>query len=71
MVFVRFDLSKGLKGVKVFLVVTKLSLMKRLLDRLLNLVHFEFGSQYGICSVVAGGLKGFSRICSVVGVEPK
>ena len=27
--------------------------------------------QYGRCSVVAGGLKEFSRICSDVGVEPK
>ena len=27
--------------------------------------------QYGSCSVVAGGLKGFSRTCSDVGVEPK
>ena len=27
--------------------------------------------QYGRRSVVTGGLKGFSRICSDVGVEPK
>ena len=27
--------------------------------------------QNGRCSVVAGGLKGFSLICSDVGVEPK
>ena len=27
--------------------------------------------QYGRCPVVAGGLKGFSRIYSDVGVEPK
>ena len=27
--------------------------------------------QNGGCSVVAGGLKGFSRICSDVGVDPK
>ena len=27
--------------------------------------------QYGRCSVVAGGLKGFSRLCSDVVVEPK
>ena len=27
--------------------------------------------QYGSCFVVAGGIKGFSRICSDVGVEPK
>ena len=39
--FVRFDLKKGLRGVKVFLVMTKLGQMKRLLDRSLNLVHFE------------------------------
>ena len=31
--FVRFDLRKGLREVKVFLVVTKLCQMKRLLDR--------------------------------------
>ena len=28
-------------------------------------------TQYGRRSVVAGGLKGFSLICSDVGVEPK
>ena len=28
-------------------------------------------TQYGRRSVVTGGLKGFSRICSDVGVEPK
>ena len=39
--FVRFDLTKKLKGVKEFLVVTKLCQMKRLLDRLLNLVRLE------------------------------
>ena len=28
-------------------------------------------AHYGRRSVVTGGLKGFSRICSDVGVEPK
>ena len=41
MVFVRFELNKGLKGVKEFLVVTKLCQMILLLGRLLNLVHLE------------------------------
>ena len=40
-VFVRFDLRKGLREVKVFLVVTKLCQMRRLLDRALNFVHLE------------------------------
>ena len=40
-VFLIFELRKGLKGVKVFLVATKLSQMKRLLGLSLNLVHFE------------------------------
>ena len=40
-VLVRFDLRKGLSGNKIFLVVTKLCQMKCLLDRSLNLVHFE------------------------------
>ena len=30
-----------------------------------------FFIKYGRCSVVAGGLKGFSRLCSDVVVEPK
>ena len=34
-----FDLRKELREVKVFLVVTKLCQMKRLLDHLLNLVR--------------------------------
>ena len=31
----------------------------------------EYVVQYGSCDVWFGGLKGFSRICSDVGVEPK
>ena len=41
MSFVRFELRKGLKGVKEFLVVKKLCPMKRLLNCLLNLVRLE------------------------------
>ena len=37
----RIELRKGLKGVKEFLVVIRLCQMKRLLDRLLNLVRLE------------------------------
>ena len=32
---------------------------------------YECVVQYGRCSVDAGRLKGFSRICSDMGVEPK
>ena len=39
--FVRFDLKKGLMGVKTFLVVRKLFQMKCLSDHSENLIHFE------------------------------
>ena len=32
---------------------------------------YECVVQYGGLSVVSGGLKGFSRICCDVGVEPR
>ena len=38
--FVKFELTKGLKGVKEFQVVTKIYRMKRLLDHSLDLVRF-------------------------------
>ena len=41
MMCVKFELKKGLKGVKEIQVVTKLRQMKRLLDRSLNLVRPE------------------------------
>ena len=41
MVFVKFELKKGLKGVKEFQVVTKMCEMKRPLDHSLNLVRHE------------------------------
>ena len=71
--FVKLELKKVLREVKEFQVVKKLFQMKRLLG------HFiKFGSpwvkacviQNGRCSVVAGGLKWFSLICSDVRVEP-
>ena len=71
--FVKFELKKGLKGVKEFHVVTKMSRMKRLLDRSLNLVRLRKTMCHTVrelfCSV--GGLKGFSLTYSDVGVEPK
>ena len=54
--------------------VIKMCQMKRLLDHLLNLVRLEEKIcviQKGSCSVVVGGLKGFSQIFSDVGVELK
>ena len=36
-----------------------------------SLCVYEFVVQYGGLSVVSGGLKGFSRICWDVGVEPR
>ena len=39
--FVKFELKKGLKGVKEFQVVTRMCQMKRILDHSLNLVRLE------------------------------
>ena len=39
--FVKFELKKGLKGVKEFQVVTKMSRVKRLLSHSLNSVRLE------------------------------
>ena len=41
MVLVKFDSGRGLREVKVFLVVISLCQMKRQLSRSLNLVHLE------------------------------
>ena len=63
-----FDLKMLSMEVKLFLVgMIVLYQKKYLLVRLLNLVYFEYGKR----SVDSGGLKGFSRICSDVGVEPR
>ena len=65
MVFVKFELKKGLK--------------EDVSDETSIGSFTKFGSpwvkacviQNGRCSVVAGGLKGFSMIFADVGVEPK
>ena len=66
-------LLKGLKGVRGFLVVKKMFFE-------ISIGSFtKFGSpwvkacviQCGRCCVEVGGLKGFSRICLDVGVDPE
>ena len=76
-VLVKFDLKMVLMDVKVFLVeMIMLYQKKYLLVHSLSLVHLEYMSVLTNMVVVrwylggGGGLKGFSRICSDVGVEP-